>query len=1266
MNNYKNVLKIYFISLLIVAKIHGDIFAQAVEAIVPLPANAAPRDLLYNPINNKIYSANTPDLNNPGAATESVSVINGATNTVITSIPMKKGSRDFCHNTINNKIYVANYFADSVTVIDGKTDAVLAIIPAGDGPRALVYNTKNNHIYCVNELSGNVTVIDGITNAVTATIPVGSKPRVVCYNPLNNKIYVPNAGSGNLSVISGETNGVIAMPPMGNVPRGIVYNPQNNKVYVSNYSSDNVTVVDGANDAVVATIPVGDGPTAIFHNPEGNKVYCSNVGAPGPNTPKECTVSIIDAATGKVVKTLITGDEPTAFCYASRSRRIYWANEWSHDIAVVDAVADTFITVLKFANPPVTPVDVCYNPVNDRIYTANRLKFAIAVLKDSVRTQSSIRAWNANGQVFVVWKTKTPVPLTYNIYMSPDPVSTVAGAVKIGSLFEPEWRGKRLTLARPDARWSIPDGNGGKYQLASDEGLFVYTPHDTATVYFYVNQNSETQLSEAGRTAERIFVRYSPADEPVTCHEQFSGVTEQGFPYTVFAMWADGREDPNDRRPDIPVMANADKNGAPHVFAVFQPQNGLPAGSYPAVVCLHGGGQQGSYWAYSPNSGHYRNTGNVPVDGVTIAFDDRLFLAANGMVNEDRPSNWFGWHTGLNAVSASNPPASAVVVPYTLWRLMWTIDWLIQSSSYKIDGRRVAAMGNSMGGTGTLLLTRWKPERFSAATAFVPPHYTPETGSRLFGNTQTNLKTTETGPGGVLIRVNDFFNPAIRISAVSRDYCLTRIYRGRCDEAAEWGVQHIQLYNSLNNTGLGVHLYWDNRDHTASDWTTDDAQTPCPDIGQWVSPVRTLKSGVAYQSRFRSDQSYPGFFNDDQKFDLAGRQPSIGNGNVNDGDAWGTWAGYYEWDANSISDTITQWAATLYLTGQSPVAVDNYPADTSMCDVSVLKPVWFRPAPGTPLRWRLMRLSDNTKLQSGLIQADQTGKVTVPELRLFKNPVRTRLIIEYADADQDGDSFTAMNDCNDSDASVYPGAPEQCDDKDNDCNGKVDDNIAYYTYYRDTDGDGFGHPSDTLSTCNVMPPSGYVTGGVDCSDDDATVYPGASEVCDSKDNDCNGKTDDGLALFTYFADADGDGYGNAGQRLDTCLTNAPAAFVANDLDCDDNNAQVNPAQPELPVDGLDNNCDGIIDNTSSTKETILAFSIYPNPVHDWLTIESTEKRDVWYEISDLSGKIVRTGKTLHSGGSLRISFESEPSGTYILQLRQGADGILQKIRVVKM
>jgi hypothetical protein len=149
--------------------------------------------------------------------------------------------------------------------------------------------------------------------------------------------------------------------------------------------------------------------------------------------------------------------------------------------------------------------------------------------------------------------------LSHNIYSSPNPVTSIANATKVGSVFEPEWTGKRLTLAKPDARWKIPDGNGGTYELAADEGLFVYTPHDTATVYFYVNKNNEMQLSATNRTAQRLFVRYNPATEPVKCHEQFSGVTAQGFPYTVFSVWVDGRNDPDDARPDFPVMANGEK-----------------------------------------------------------------------------------------------------------------------------------------------------------------------------------------------------------------------------------------------------------------------------------------------------------------------------------------------------------------------------------------------------------------------------------------------------------------------------------------------------------------------------------------------------------------------------------------------------------------------------------------------------------------------------------------------------------------------------------
>jgi pimeloyl-ACP methyl ester carboxylesterase len=626
------------------------------------------------------------------------------------------------------------------------------------------------------------------------------------------------------------------------------------------------------------------------------------------------------------------------------------------------------------------------------------LLYSICLLSlTQTEAQTNVRAWNADGQVFVVWKTTTQATLSYSVHISKSDVSTISSAITVGTIFEPEWRGKRLELARAGARWSIPDGKGAIYNLAADEGLFVFTPHiedKDVKYFFYVTKNSDSILSATNKTSDLLSIRYNPTMEPVKCHVQFNGTSGQGFPFTVFALWVDGRENPNDARPDIPIMANRAKNGAPHVFAVFTPMAGLPQGTYPAVVCLHGGGQQGSYWAYAPNSGHYKNTGNIPVNGVTIAFDDRLFLSSNGQLNEDRPTNWLGWRTNLSATNASNASVNDIVVPYTLRRLLWTIDWLRLSKLFAIDSSKISVMGNSMGGTGTLLLTRWKPERFASATAFVPPHYTPETGSRLFGTSQTNCTTTEIGPNGTNIRINDFFDPTVRISSTTRDYCLTRIFRGRCDDAAEWGDQHMKLFNDLNAKGIGMHLYWDNRDHTASDWTTNDPKTDCLDIGQWVSPVMTERCNVGYQSKYRNTISYPAFFNDDQQANKSGRQPELGNGNSTDGDAWGTWGGYYDWDVASIIDTTNRWECTIYLIGKSSISVDNYPGDSASCSVSIRRTNTFAPSPSKTLQWKLIRVNDNRILQSGNVTPNVEGLVTIDGLRIFKDPIRTRLIVE--------------------------------------------------------------------------------------------------------------------------------------------------------------------------------------------------------------------------------------------------------------------------------
>ena len=199
---------------------------------------------------------------------------------------------------------------------------------------------------------------------------------------------------------------------------------------------------------------------------------------------------------------------------------------------------------------------------------------------------------------------------------------------------------------------------------------------------------------------------------------------------------------------------------------------------------------------------------------------------------------------------------------------------------------------------------------------------------------------------------------------------------------------------------------------------------------------------------------------------------------------------------------------------------------------------------------------------------------------LFLNACQNGLNPEKMYLDQDNDGYTEQTDCNDDDPNVYPDAEEFCDGVDQDCDGEVDNGVSR-NFFVDFDADGFGNPNEWIVSCEETP--GFVGNSLDCDDTDSQINPIAPDICDDFDNNCNGIIDE-EASITFYYDWDEDGFG--GSEIELLACERPDGFSENNLDCDDYDAASYPGAEEA-CDGLDNDCDGELDNGLERSEFYL-------------------------------------------------------------------------------
>ncbi|HEX3469886.1 MAG TPA: YncE family protein [Silvibacterium sp.] len=271
------------------------IFASAVLAVVA-PLTAASQTIktqisfpqpvsgiAADPISNHIYVV-VPSFGGPS---DTLAVINGASDTVTHNITVPTGAYLPAVNIFTHHIYIAscNIFADPVpcfvTVVNEEKKKVVANIPItttpGNGLQGITVDPVTNRIYVANASDNVIDIIDGWTNTVTGTISLnGESPFGLTINPFNDRLYVP-LGNSQVDVISARQKKILATATFGSNTAFAAVNWHTGHVFVTDsvFGPSTTGVLD-RNGALLASVPVGDTPFGLDVDPITNLAFVTS------------------------------------------------------------------------------------------------------------------------------------------------------------------------------------------------------------------------------------------------------------------------------------------------------------------------------------------------------------------------------------------------------------------------------------------------------------------------------------------------------------------------------------------------------------------------------------------------------------------------------------------------------------------------------------------------------------------------------------------------------------------------------------------------------------------------------------------------------------------------------------------------------------------------------------------------------------------------------------------------------------------------------
>jgi len=317
-------------------------------------------------------------------------------------------------NPQTNMIYVVNPVNNTVSVIDGSSDSVVSTIPVLAGPSGIAVNPITNKIYVSHPSVGNVSVIDGATNSVMDTLSVPGTPTCIATNPGINMIYVLQSSNKNVAIIDGLSNKIVQNIPYRSGYSVYTYclevNPSTDKFYVTwatnpnTHMDDYVDVIDGSTyDSLNVHTGIAVFSTSDYGiDKKSNMIYVLN----GPSYDNFIT---INGTSNSVVGTMRVQDNSNGMDVNPYTHSVYLANRDNNTIYVINGTSSTISNTIAVGK---SPVDVAVNPNTDKIYVANQGDNTVSVIQGSApppqitTSQLRVNSRDALGNILTGFQTQ--------------------------------------------------------------------------------------------------------------------------------------------------------------------------------------------------------------------------------------------------------------------------------------------------------------------------------------------------------------------------------------------------------------------------------------------------------------------------------------------------------------------------------------------------------------------------------------------------------------------------------------------------------------------------------------------------------------------------------------------------------------------------------------------------------------------------------------------------------------------------------------------